>query len=251
MTIMGAQPSSSSKTKVTFESQYEDWPWVWGLRDAEWLDWKIGLTNEEIQSEALRQIDLPVPITDNLYLGDARSVETVSRLKDLGITAVLNMAGPVALRRKTIEAYKKHGIQYKRIDAEDEIEYPLLEKHCEEAFDFIEKTTTKDDADGKKAGKCVVHCRAGMNRSGLVAAAYYMMTTQTHVLETVKHVRKQRGNVALSNEGFQQQLVAMARKNNLLGPRPGTEESIIKGVPPPVENDWIFASSIKSNRDLF
>jgi hypothetical protein len=68
-----------------------------------------------------------------------------------------------------------------------------------------------------------------------------MLTTQTPVLETVKHNRKQRGNVALCNAGFQQQLVAMARQQTLLGAKPGTEESIIKHVPSPFENDWSTA----------
>jgi hypothetical protein len=45
--------------------------------------------------------------------------------------------------------------------------------------------------------------------------------------------------VALCNAGFQQQLVAMARQQPLLGAKPGTEESIIiKHVPSPIENDW-------------
>jgi len=222
-------------------------PWVWGIRDASHLDWKIGLDEEIIQAEALRQEDLPVPITDNVYLGNAPSVESGARLKALGITAVLNMAGPLALGRATINAYEKHGIKYKQIDSKDELEYPLLEKHWNEAFHFISKVTTKDG----RRGKCVVHCAAGMNRSGLIVAAYYMMTTQTTVLETVKHVRKQRGNVALCNEGFQQQLVAMGRKNGLLGPRPGTQESIIQQIPPPAENDLIFASSTTRGAKIF
>ena len=163
-------------------------------------------------------------------------------MQSLGITAVLNLAGPLALRRKTIVALEKHGIKYKRIHAEDELEYPVLENHWQEALDFIQKSTKT----GK--GKCVVHCVAGMNRSGLVVAAYYMMTTQTPVLETMKHVRRQRGNVALCNEGWQQQLVVMTRNNNLLGPQPGTEGSMIQQFPPPAESDWVFASTTINKR---
>jgi predicted protein tyrosine phosphatase len=235
---MGAK-QSTTETSPSFESLHEDWPWVWGIRDASFLDWKQGLSDDEIQAQALRQNDLPAPITDNVYLGNAVSVESVASLKARGITAVLNVAGPLALRRKTINAYKKHGIEYKRINAEDELDYPLLQNDWQEAFEFI-KASTKD---GK--GKCVVHCMAGINRSGLIVSAYHMLTTRTTVLETVKHVRKQRGNVALCNEGFQQQLVAMARINNLLGPQPGTDESIIHQVPPLSENDWVFAATVK------
>ncbi|KAL3941724.1 MAG: hypothetical protein SGBAC_003968 [Bacillariaceae sp.] len=223
---------SKQEASTPYESVHGDVPWLWAISEPEILDWKIGLSDEEIQETALRQTQLPVPITDNLFLGNAFSVESIEKLQARGITAVLNMAGPLALKRKTIRAYKNLGIQYKRIDGEDEYEYPLLEKHWEEAHDFIESTTKN----GK--GKCVVHCVAGMNRSGLIAAAYYMVATQTPVLESVQHVRKQRGNVALCNQGFQAQLVALARMNDLLGPEPGTEESIVKQAPPKAIGNW-------------
>lgn len=228
-----------TKPPSSFDSIEEDWPWVWGMRDPECLDWKQGLSDDEIQSEALRQQNLPVAITDTLYLGNAASVESIRALEENGITAVLNMAGPLALKRKTIGLYKTKGITYGRITAMDEPDYPLLHRHWQEALDFIKASTEKPN------GKCVVHCVAGMNRSGLIVAAYYMLTTKTSVLEAVKHIRKQRGNVALCNEGFQQQLVSMARQNSLLGPRPGTKESIVKQVPAPFENDWMFAASAK------
>lgn len=83
--------------------------------------------------------------------------------------------------------------------------YNLLQNDWGEAYEFIQSSTK----DGR--GKCVVHCVAGINRSGLIVSAYYMLTKRVPVLETVNHVRLQRGNVALCNEGFQQQLVAMAR----------------------------------------
>lgn len=239
---MGAKPSVNEKSP-SYDSIHEDWPWVWGIRDPEFLDWKRDLSDEEIHAQALRQSEMPVPITDQVYLGNAQSVESISSLEAVGITAVLNVAGPLALRRKTIQACKKNGIQYKQIAAEDEPDYPMLQNHWQEAFDFI-KSTTRDGN-----GKCVVHCMAGMNRSGLIVAAYYMLTTQTPVLQTVKHIRKQRGNVALCNEGFQQQLVAMARMHNLLGAKPGTAESIITEVPPPAANDLTWASTAKTKNN--
>mmetsp|Transcript_1268 Transcript_1268/g.1896 ORF Transcript_1268/g.1896 Transcript_1268/m.1896 type:complete len:251 (+) Transcript_1268:70-822(+) len=229
------QSKIKEKSLSLYKSLPEDWPWVWGIRDAECLDWKLGLSQHELKAQASRQSILPVPITDDVvYLGNARSVESIPRLEAHGITAVLNMAGPHALRRETIKGYKKHGIEYKQINAEDEIDYNLLQNDWEEACEFIRATT----ANGK--GKCVVHCVAGMNRSALIVSAYHMTTTRTPVLETVKHVRKQRGNVALCNEGFQQQLVAMARVENILGAAPGAEGSIVDEVPPPAASDWIF-----------
>lgn len=213
-----------AKNQTVYEATQEDWPWLWAIEEC--VDWKKGLTAEEIRETTLSQAQLPVPITDNLYLGDMQCIDSVEKLKAKGITAVLNMAGPI-VHPSTIQAFKDNGIEYKQIDGDDEYDYPLLQNHWQEAFDFIQSTTQNGQ------GKCVVHCLAGMNRSGLIATAYFMMSTQTNVLESVQHVRRQRGNVALSNEGFQAQLVALSRKHDLLGPAPGTEGSIVKQQAPP------------------
>jgi hypothetical protein len=135
---MGARQS-----KASFKSIPEDWPWVWALQDGSILDWKNDLqSDDEIQAQAKRQQDLPVHISETLYLGNAASIQKVTQLEALGITAVLNMAGPIALPSNTIKALKDRGITYKQIDAEDDLEYPLLEEHWQEAKAFIRSTTT-------------------------------------------------------------------------------------------------------------
>ena len=215
--------------------QAEDWPWIWALADGSVLDWKRGLSHKEISSQALRQQHLPVEILPGkLYLGNARNVRDVEGLKELGITAVLNMAGPEALvRQEDQETLKQSGIVYKEIYAEDEPSYPLIDKHWQEAYDFVVAHAAENPCDIPQ--KCVVNCVAGMNRSALVVCAYYMLATRTPVLQTVKHIRHKRGNIALCNEGFQQQLVALARQHNLLGIQPGTAGSIVAEIPPPLE----------------
>ena len=223
----------SDQEDIVYEYVPDDWPWVWAIWDPVCLDWQKGITSdEEMRYTALSQSQLPVPITENLYLGNMLCINSIEKLKARGITAVLNMAGTEAFFSKNrMQAFETNGIQYKKIDADDEYDYPLLRKHWQEAFDFIQSTT--------KDGKCVVNCVAGVNRSGLIATAYFMMSTQTNVLESVKHVRRQRGNVAMSNHGFQAQLVAMARKHDLLGPQPGTGDSIVKQqVPSPSPHHW-------------
>lgn len=110
-------------------------------------------------------------------------------------------------------------------------DYPMLENHWDEALAFIQESTSSRGP--QPAGKVVVHCVAGMNRSVLIVAAYYTLTTQTPILGTVTHIRKQRGNCALRNEEFQEQLVALARRYDLLGPAPGTHGSVVAQVAPP------------------
>jgi protein-tyrosine phosphatase len=218
--------TTASATRRGCEAQAEDWPFVWAVLDGSVLDWKKGLSSDEIQQIAKEQQDLPCQISDHLYLGNARCVQNLSKLKELKIAYVLNMAGPLALPSKTVKAMKQKGIIYKRINAQDEEDYPLLENHLDEACDFLKQC---------RGQNCIVHCVAGHNRSSLIVSAYYMLEHRTHVLETVKHIRRQRGNVALQNEYFQEQLVSFAREHELLGPPPGTPGSLVKTIPP---KDW-------------
>lgn len=221
----GEEDTLAAAVPTTFyDYQPDDFPWVWAIREPSVLNWrKNALSDDEILEQDRKQNDLPVHIFGSVYLGNAFSVADIAKLKRLGITRVLNLSGPMALRRATIRAYEREGIIYKRISAQDEEHYPLLAKHWDESYAFINQ-------DACRNGNCVIHCVAGINRSALVVTAALVITCQTPVLEAVQHVRRQRGNVALSNAYFQEQLVALARHHNLLGPPPGTPDSFLPKV---------------------
>lgn len=214
----------------TYDYQPDDSPWVCAIRDTKVLDWSKGLSREDIEKQNRIQEDLPVHIYENVYLGNAASVEDISKLQRLGITRVLNMAGQYALKRSTIRAYEKLGIEYMRISARDETDYPLLERDWEKAHSFLhwrQGAAHDTEKDVHRNNNVVVHCVAGMNRSALVVAADYMITCQKPVLEVVREIRRQRGNTALSNPFFQEQLVALARISNLLGKPLGCPASFL------------------------
>jgi hypothetical protein len=221
-----AENAASAKPNA-YQFQPEDWPWVWAIRDPEVLDWRRGLSEEAMLKRQNLQDNLPVHIYGNVYLGNAGSVQDLAKLKKLGIRRVLNMAGSLAIKKSTILAYEKEGFDYKRITALDNHYYPLLERDWKESYDFIH--------DSEQDGNVVVHCVAGLNRSVLIVAADFMVSNKIPVLETMQHVRSQRGNAALHNGYFQEQLVALARISKLLGKPPGTEGSILENVavPPP------------------
>ena len=101
---------------------------------------------------------------------------------------------------------------YLQINADDEEDYPILPRHFSEASAFI-----RCARDG--GGRCLIHCQAGINRSGCLAVAALMSTQQVPLLEAVHRVKEKRG-VLLTNTGFQAQLVAFARRNGLLGAPP-------------------------------
>ena len=80
----------------------------------------------------------------------------------------------------------------------------------------------QDDDDEPKyntTNKLLVHCAAGMNRSGLIVAAIMMYFENMDLLDVITQLKRQRGYV-LSNESFQKELVLFAQKLHLLGPYP-------------------------------
>lgn len=188
------------------------------------LDWRKNVAKDNHVLVATQQAALPVEILPHLYLGDAKSAKSRDRLQELGITHILNAAGPAA--RTDLE-----GFEQLEFNAEDEENYPMLQKHLEDARAFI--ASAKD-----AGGKCLVHCVAGISRSGVLVAAEYMLATRTSVLETVAHSRMQRSNSFLWNEGFQEELVCLARREGLLGPKPGEASSIVAVVPAPPQPGW-------------
>ena len=156
-----------------------------------------------------KHIDLPVPILDHLLLGDKRCAGDLATLEAFGVTHVLNVAG----RYGSTEAGTALGSgHYLQISADDEEGYAIIERHLAEARSFIRKA--REDG-----GRCLIHCQAGINRSGCLAVAELMLDQRLTVLEAVERGRLARG-VILSNHSFQDQLVALARTHDLLGPCP-------------------------------
>jgi predicted protein tyrosine phosphatase len=167
---------------------------------------------EEVTAIAHAQQQLPCEISPSLYLSDARRAHDITLLQALHITHVLNVAGRAA--QGPHKAYIAAGIAVLNIDADDEEGYPMLSRHLAECRAFIEEARQAN-------GRCVVHCVAGINRSGVVVAAEKMLYEKLSVLDVVAHCRKQRGNTFLWNESFAASLVALARTEGLLGPELG------------------------------
>lgn len=189
----------------------EDWPFVRAIREPDYLDWKQSCGVESINDIAKAQCNHPVEIGSRLYLSDAKGVHSPDRLQELGVTHVLNVAGKAATLNP--ELHEKMGINVLNISAEDEEGYPMLSRHLAEARSFVDQAK-------KAKGTVVVHCVAGLNRSGVIIAAIHMLEERKSVLETVAHCRKARGNLFLCNESFQEQLVSLARSEDLLGEKP-------------------------------
>jgi len=194
-----------------------DRPWVQAITQPEVLDWKQGLTLDKVNAIAVAQTQHPIEIAPALYLSDARRAHDVALLRGSQITHVLNVAGRAA--QGPAAEYEAAGINVLNIEADDEEGYPMLARHLADCRSFIAAARSAN-------GRCLVHCVAGINRSGVVVAAEKMLSERLPVLEVVRHCRRQRGNIFLCNESFAESLVALARKEGLLGPEPEPESSL-------------------------
>jgi protein-tyrosine phosphatase len=100
-----------------------------------------------------------------------------------------------------------------QLGAEDRDGYPMLQRHWVEASGFVKAARAMPD------GKVLIHCFAGVNRSGLLATAALMVHEQICVLDALRHVRQRRGDVLL-NSTFRESLVQLAADSGLLGLQP-------------------------------
>lgn len=208
-----------------------DQPYLWAIRDPEQLDWKTSKTPEEINRMAISQTLLPVPIgkpSTGLFLGDAKCARDIPRLRELGITAIVNVASPASKNYDLDRDYLCNGINVLRLEAEDEEGYPMLKLHLGTVFNQIQQWREQQQ---QRHRNVLIHCTAGINRSGVLVAALLMGLEQRTVLDAVKHIRERRGNCFLWNNSFQQELVAHARRIHLLGdPLPQTPTRFPTGM---------------------
>ena len=176
-------------------------PWLKAMRDQ----------LAQRQHDDAQPPKLPVELLPHLVYGDRKCAADHSRLRELGVTHVLNCAGAAGDVRRDGAALD--GVSYLTLEADDEEGYPMIRRHLGAARAHIRAA----EAGG---GRCLVHCVAGVNRSGVLCAAEYMLRARVPVLEAVARCRRARGRAFLWNESFQEQLVVLAREEGLLGARP-------------------------------
>lgn len=209
-----------------------DYPYLHVMQSVDplYLDWRRDLTTEEITTSASLQARLPCEVMPYLFLSHRAGVRNIKRLEELGITHVLNVGGKPA--RGPISAYKKAGITYKEIQAKDAIGYEMLKHHFWECNEFINSalcptTSNKNSSNGdnaeaktKRHAKVVVHCQAGVNRSGVIVASQLIVRERKTLLQAMNHGRKCRGNrFCYTNKTFLKELIALSKLEGLLDGR--------------------------------
>lgn len=109
-------------------------------------------------------------IDDTVLLGALPVASDAARLRELGITGVINMCeeypGPVA-------AYSKNGIEQLHLPTVDFV--PPTDEFVQRGVDFIETHRAR-------GGKVYVHCKAGRGRSATIVLCY--LVARGHTLQS-------------------------------------------------------------------
>lgn len=154
----------------------------------------------------------PAQLTDWLFLGGMEEARDWVKLHDHGITGVVNLA-PQACRNEGHHGYAhvNPGLAPQVLvqDALDDGTYPLIDRHLPSVDAFVESIR-------QKGGRVMVHCHMGINRSATICVAYLMSRHKMRLLDLVRLLVRRRGMV-LSNATFVEQLVALAKRLDLLG----------------------------------
>jgi hypothetical protein len=156
----------------------------------------------------------PTRVADRLWLGSFFDAMDVEFLRGEGITHVVNCAD----RLPRFETYTVKEADLRAwivLNADDDRDYPILERHLDTVTEFIDSALLELDS------KVLVHCRAGVNRSATLVLAYAALrlplplplrSSRLEAFATVfEHVMERRPMI-LSNEGFYKQLVEWAHR---------------------------------------
>ncbi|XP_071495167.1 dual specificity protein phosphatase 3-like [Diadema antillarum] len=161
---------------------------------------------QELLKKGGKSISLPLnpidEVYENVYVGGKTAAADKEKLKELGITHILNCAQGAKFFHvdTSAEDYADVDIKFCGLMVSD---FPTsdIKQHFDTAVSFI------DEALAQENGKVLVHCVQGFSRSASVAVAYLMLRRGLTVQEAVKTVREKRE--IGPNSGFLKQLCAL------------------------------------------
>lgn len=144
--------------------------------------------------------DDPAELLPGFFLGSVDHAREVRLLKALGIKCVINCA-ETETGTDHYKALGDAGIKCVGFSSSDERSYPIL--------DHLPLVRAEIDSALSRGEKCLLHCMAGVNRSGALAIAYITERTKAPLIEVARSAKEKRGRIC-TNVGFQSQLVKAA-----------------------------------------
>ncbi|KAM5235991.1 dual specificity protein phosphatase 13B isoform 2-T2 [Ctenodactylus gundi] len=145
----------------------------------------------------------------NLFLGDAYAARDKSRLLQLGITHILNVAAGKFQVDTGAKFYQGSSMQYYGIEADDSPFFDL-------SVYFLPAARYIQAALSNPRGRVLVHCAMGVSRSATLVLAFLMICENMTLVEAIQKVQAHRD--ICPNSGFLRQLQVL---DNRLGRETG------------------------------
>lgn len=143
----------------------------------------------------------PAVLTSYLLLGSADHAKDGPLLKGLGVTRVINCAEE-EVGTAHYHSLRAAGIDCTGFSSSDSKDYDMM-PHFQEVL----KEVLSERENG---GRCLVHCVAGVNRSGFLCIALLCELEGKPLVDAAMHARNTRGRVC-TNQSFQKQLLGLAK----------------------------------------
>ncbi len=130
-------------------------------------------------------------VPDRLWVGSYVQPEDISRLKQMGITAIVSMQSDEDISsykislKKILKACEAADMDFRRIPAQD-FDQKSLSATLPKAVQEVEKALTP------RWAKAYVHCTAGINRGPTLAAAYLIKSQGLSAQEAYDYVTTRR-----------------------------------------------------------
>lgn len=132
-----------------------------------------------------------------VYVGSKQAADNITELNKKGIKAVLCVAANITIN------YNAKNIEFHKIIPAEDLESFDLGKYFNEGISFIEESRQKTNV--------LIHCFAGVSRSGAMLVAYLMKTQKKNMNEALELAKKKR-SVIFPNNGFRIQLEKFERE---------------------------------------
>lgn len=145
-------------------------------------------------------------VYDNIFIGDVRTLDDHKFLEKNKIRLIVNACGGEYLTKlniKTIRATDFYDIADTCIRVEGIIRF---------TEDIVKKLEIILPIIREESGNILIHCYKGVNRSGLIIAAYlkkYYNFTAAESIQLIKSANDKRGVPTVSNKSFRIILVCI------------------------------------------
>lgn len=169
---------------------------------------------EELRTvtEGMSGLEHPFQVVPGrILLSNAATARNATLLRELGVTRVVNCSPQTS---KTGKGFYGPAVQYLELWMDDMGDYCVMQDF-DAVWDFAL------GCDGDEPGACLIHCEAGVNRSGTLVVGIHMKLRASmdamplqNAVESLRrswmHVARMRGRV-VTNPGFQRQLLLFSR----------------------------------------